>query len=341
MTPRNVIIIGSGKRVREAALPVLRRLEARLAVRGIFARTAKQIDVDGVTHEVGRFEDLRGEELADVDLVYLAVTKDAVPSVLARLTSCDVSRIDLLIDTPVVRFKHFAHVDALRRFRNVWVAEDCSALPWFDVVREAVDAGAIGDLRCALFFQSAYAYHAIATAKALLGSRRIRSGRREALSPHFGCRRLRFANGRTAIVYEPRDYSIGRLALLGTDGSISDYPHSARGNLLLEPLVEGDACVGFRCGDATSRLSDDEVQLLRGGDATASVTSRMDAMKRVGLLRLFEGIFAGRGAYPLDEALDDMVVDYHLEKLGWYYANPFTSSRSPLARFMLKSLTRR
>jgi hypothetical protein len=53
----------------------------------------------------------------------------------------------------------------------------------------------------------------------------------------------------------------------------------------------------------------------------------MQDMKRIGLLRLFRGIHEGRGAYPLLSGLDDMLVDYHLEKVGRYVANPMTSAR--------------
>ena len=63
--------------------------------------------------------------------------------------------------------------------------------------------------------------------------------------------------------------------------------------------------------------------------------------KSLAALRLLKRIEAGRGAYPLEEGLDDMLVDYHLEKLGFYVANPLTSQRSALGRAALKLLTRR
>ena len=53
-------------------------------------------------------------------------------------------------------------------------------------------------------------------------------------------------------------------------------------------------------------------------------------MKRIGLLRLFRGLAEGRPGYPLTSGLDDMLVDYHLEKLGRYVANPLTSAGGAL-----------
>ena len=124
-----MLIVGAGKRVRETALPAFRRVSERFAVHGIFARTAKRIDVDGEAFEVRPLETLTEADIAAAELIYVAVAKDAVPPVLKRLAELGDLGADLLIDTPVVRFRHFRHAARLRAFRNAWVAEDCTALP--------------------------------------------------------------------------------------------------------------------------------------------------------------------------------------------------------------------
>jgi len=337
---RRVLIVGAGRRVQRTALPAFQALAGRFEVERLLARSARVLHAHGRDWRVEPLDSLRQEQLDAADIVYLAVTKDAVPKVLARLATLDRSRADLLIDTPVVRFKHYRHVERLAGWRNVWVAEDTSELPWLELVERVVASGAIGARRGVVFQQSAYAYHAVATAKRLLGSNRVRSGRRRAWSPHAGERRMRFANGTFALSIEPRDYSAGRFVLLGSEGSISDYAHKAAGNLLLEPVVADGAWTGFRLGDERSELEPDEARLLQSGDASLGLTARTDDLKTVGFLRLLKRIEAGRGAYPLEEGLDDMLVDYHLEKLGFYVANPFTSQRSALGRAVLKLLTR-
>ncbi len=334
-----VVVVGSGKRVREAALPALDRLADTFPVRAIFAKHAKTIVVGGVSRDVRALDTLGSADLAGVELVYLAVTKDVVPRVLAKLVDAGVAGIDLLIDTPVVRFKHYRHVDRVRSFRNAWVSEDCTALPWLETVERASgDLGALGPLEHATFDRSAYAYHGVATAKALLGSRRVtRAWRHEAPAGSI-VRELVLANGRRATLREPRDYAVGHVVIRGARGSVSDRKGAAE--LPLEPIVAGRDWTGFRIGDVETRLDDDEIALLRGGDPGASVTARMDDLKRVGFLRLLRGIAAGRGAYPVDDAIDDMVVDYHLERIGGFLDNPFTSTHSALGRFLLRSLTR-
>ena len=42
----------------------------------------------------------------------------------------------------------------------------------------------------------------------------------------------------------------------------------------------------------------------------------------------------------LAQALEDTVVHYHLEKLGRYFPNPFTSPHLASARLCLRVLTR-
>lgn len=333
MMKKKVLVCGFGKRVREAALPAIAACEG-LELAGIVARRARQ---EG-GHEVGALKEL--SSLEGVDVVYLAVGKDATPAVLGRLASLDASKTDLLVETPVVRFKHFCHVRSLAAFRRVSVAEDCAYLPWFDTVRAAREAGLLGEPRDLLLHHSAYAYHGLATAKALLGAARIRGGSRSRAEGGIQERRIRFSGGTSAVVHEPRDYSIGTWTLTGTEGAISDHVGSAPGAHHLEVLVEGGLVTGFRIGELQTHLTEAEQALTGGSPPDASVTARQEAMKRVGFLRIWDSIAAGEAAYPLADGLDDMVVDYHLEKLGRYVANPFTSPRSPLARALLGSVTR-
>lgn len=339
MSERRVLVVGSGKRVREAALPALAHMQGDFTVAGVYARTAKQIEASGREYDVRPLDELAPSDLDGVDLVYLAVTKDAVPAVLARFAAMDVGAIDCLIDTPVVRFKHFRHASQLAVFRNAWVAEDCVYLPWIETVRAARDAGLFGSVQRIEFDRSAYAYHGIATAKALLAARRVRSARRQRRDAETALRTLRFAEGGEVHVVEPRDYSRGRLRIVGSAATVSDHPDDGATHQL-QPQVVAGAWSGFRIGDITTELDDAEVELGSGPPEGDTVIARMDAMKRVGFLRLLRSIHAGRGGYPVEEALDDMVIDYHLEKVGRYVANPFTSARSGLARMLLGTLSR-
>lgn len=339
--PRTVLVIGSGKRVREAALPALRQIEDRFTVRAVLARTRKSIEIAGRTYDVAPLAELSASEIAATSLISCAVSKDAVPKVLAQLVAHDVSHVDLLIDTPVVRFKHFRHIESLTRFRNVWVAEDTSELPWLDTVREAVHRGVLGRLTRVVFHRSAYAYHGIAMAKSVLGCERVTRGRRRRLSGGTAERELIFADGARATIVEPRDYAVGHVELIGERATACDHPSQARGpSLALEPIAAGTTLRGFRLGPVETRLDAQEIELARGDPEHARVTARMDSLKRVGFLRLLRGIDAGRGAYPLQAALEDTVVDYWLEKLGVWFDNALTSPRAAPGRMLLRGISR-
>ena len=70
------------------------------------------------------------------------------------------------------------------------------------------------------------------------------------------------------------------------------------------------------------------------------MTAWMEGMKRAGFLRLLLAIDAGQGAYPLAHALEDTVVDYHLERFTGYVSNPLTSPHFASARLVMRALTR-
>ena len=338
MSCRRVVIVGVGKRVREAVLPAFRALEDLYEVSSLHGRSARDVQAANRSWQVEPLTELT--TLEDVDLLYLAVGKNAVPEVLARLASMDVSTTDLLIDTPVVRFKHFRHLDKLVGYREVWVPEDCAYLPWIPPLRRAAEAGALGRVERALLWRSGYAYHGLATVKAMLGAERVTGGRRARRPDGLFERRLRLTDSGRALVVEPRDYAQGHISLEGSERMATDRVDAPAGSLPIELVLDGDRCRSVRVGDELEALDDAEASLTVGSSSGDTATARQEAMKRVGLARLLRDVHAGRGAYPLADAVDDMVIDYHLEKLGRYWSNPLTDPRFSLARAALKAVSR-
>ena len=106
------------------------------------------------------------------------------------------------------------------------------------------------------------------------------------------------------------------------------------------PVLANGCVESIRIGDELEALDDAERSLTSGVLAPTTLTACQAAMKRVGLLRLLRAVHAGHGAYPLAAAVDDMVIDYHLEKLGRYVSTPLTNPRAPAAKALLRALTR-
>ena len=140
MSPREVLVLGSGKRVRQAALPALFSLGESCAVRRVFARTEKTVEAAGRDVRVDAIDALGASDLEGVDLVYAAVAKAAVPEVLARLTALDVSGIDLFKRHAGRALQALPATSTACGVPQRLVSEDCTTLPWFDAVRAAVDA---------------------------------------------------------------------------------------------------------------------------------------------------------------------------------------------------------
>jgi len=335
---RRLLVVGSGQRVREAALPAIRRAEG-IELGGVVSRKSKSIASEGEEHEVRGFDSLTRERLSGVDLVYLVVAKGAVPAVLRRLVELDVSGVELLIETPVLLVRHLGHRPLLEAFRAAWVSEDCTTLPAFDALRECVASGAIGEPRRAVLDRSGYAYHGLAMAKTLLGGGPVRRARQRRLAPDRRERRVELASGREAVVIDPRDYARGHLRLEGSSGALTDEG-SDGDELSLAAELRGSDCIAFRAGDARRELDPAEVELMGQAGPGEGLFRWMDGMKRVGFLALLRRLAAGGGAYPLGEAIEDAVVDYHLEKLGRYRATPLTRPDAALARLGYSLLTR-
>ena len=337
---RGVIVLGSGKRIQDAALPALARMDDRFELRSVFAKTAKTIEVEGRKIEVRPLDSVILGDLHPGDLVICAVKKSAVPHAIREVARLAPGALDLLVDTPVLLFKHLGHLRRFDAFRHAWVAEDTLTLPAFDPVRAAIASGAIGELTHAIFQQSAWAYHGFAMAKAILGLSFIKSARRRPIQAPYAWRAGQLANGARFEVLEPRDYPIGRMLFAGTAGSIADYPQREPNQQQLEMIVDGKQVTGFRVGDHICELDDAERSLMDPVDGPGGATATMEAQKRVGFLRLLRRIESGEGAYPLEQAIDDSVVDWHLHRFGRYIANPLTSPQFGSSRLALRALTK-
>jgi hypothetical protein len=341
MTARRIAIVGSGQRVRETALPVLATLEGEFELAGIFSRTEKTIEVGRRSYEVESLAALDAGRMRDVDALYLVVAKPAVPEVLERLAALEPRHVDLLIETPVVLPRHLLRTGPLASFRSASVTEDCLTLPAIDAVRACLGSGRMGRLRSVVLSHSAYAYHGVALLKSLFGAQGVRSARRARLGYRSWLREYRFAGGGLGITIDPRDYGVGRMLVIGEHATLADHDLSQEGHLRIAAELEGGRPRAFRAGDSVRTLDDAEVELMgtaRVESPGSAIWPWMDGMKRVGFRRLLLDLHAGLPPYPVLSALDDAMVDYHLEKLGRYLPNPVTSAQGLVVGTLLRSI---
>lgn len=378
MSVRRLLILGAGQRVRETILPAVAALPERWVVDGVFARSEKTIDARGVPYQTESFDTLSKARLDGVDLVYLCVAKHAVPSVLRRLVGCDPRKVQLLIETPVLLFKQLGAHSLFDAFQSVFVSEDTSTLPWVETLTAAQSAGLLGAPQRVVFEHSAWRYHGLAMTRTLLQCDTIVRARRQGREVDKGRVTLHMASGALGEIVEPRDYATGHWMLhcrpaggaggttaaadaggrrpqLVTDAGglgpqletdvgqhgeqlVTDAALRPAGALHLSPLITGSRCVGFQIADIVTELTGAESALLGDVPADVTATALTDRLKAVGLMRMLVDMHEGRGGYPLELALDDMMVDYLLEKLGRWRRTPLSSLRSPGGRVLLPRL---
>lgn len=352
----HLLVVGSGQRVRRAALPALFARASTWHLAGIRSRKPKEIQAETAAGEpTGRplavepLAALEPAHLAGLRAVYVCVSKGAVPSVLAQLATLvralpEAERPLLFIDTPVLLFKHMGAAKHFGAFPAVYVAEDMASLPWLDTLGYARQK--LGTPRHLLLDRSAFAYHGVALAKVLLGNKRLLRARRvqrDGTAPDGGQRyerTLEFAGGQTCTVHEPRDYAVGSVRLECERGVLTLGPEPEPGAWWVRQTRDADGlCVGFTANKDGERayantLNDADRELLGPLDGDGPIQS-MDAMKRVGFARLLDQLHpasAVEPAWSLHDGLDDMWIDYLLEKTGRWRATRFTSAHQPFAR---------
>ena len=331
-----LIIIGLGKRVTECALPAIAAAGDMVRIEKVYARSTRTQVVNDEPISVHAIDELTPEDLASGPTVYLCVPKTAISAVLQHLDKLNPEGADLLIDTPVLRLRDFKAASLLRRWRKVSVAEDCARMPWIELLVAAQD-GPLGPLKEVVFEQAAYAYHGIASARALAGGSELARARRRK-SAQSQSRLLEFANGLDCEIIDPRDYAQGRVLARFTNGLASDQPRKVEGAKRIELNLDATGQItALQLGPTTVALNPAESSLTGGDPPETSIIGRQAAMKRVGFLRLLRELARGQPGYLLDDGLEDMVADHLLERLGRYQASFFTSPRHKLAR-MLYSL---
>ena len=328
MSEKRLLIIGSGKRVCDAALPALQPLQ-NVKIHKIFGRKEKTIQSQSNEFAVTSINDLGEADIKQTDIIYIAVKQPGVAEVLSRLSRYNLSRVDLLIETPVIPFHELKHIDLFTRFKNVWVAEDCTRLPCFDLISP-------GEAKEVHFDRSGYKYHAVALSKMLLGCGEINRAERTTAKGGTVLDTLFFSNGSKATIRSPRDYDNGNFSIKTNDRLLSDSTARGDNEETLKPMLEGDVCKGFVLGERKILLTEEEICVLGRWGQSATITSKMHDLKRVGLYRMFKDIIEEKGSYELNDALDDMAVSYYLDNIGFYKKNSVLNYSSKGGRFLTK-----
>jgi hypothetical protein len=307
---RRVLLVGSGRRVRNNWLPALALLDDRTELLGLWSRTPAHAEAAAAPWSTPTVPHIKSV-LADADTVMVSVATHAVGPILEQLRP-EAGRLRLVLDTPVFGDpRHLSDLRLLRQFKQVLVAEDYAQYPQWVLLRRAVAAGLIGRAEHVQLDHSGFRYHGLALIRSVFGYpfaqrlRRRRGGGTTLLDFAFG-------GGRTGTITEPYDRQRGSTVVTGTEGVIASgrgrLPESVAGRAgrgpvhVIEPVGRDTAPDGFALGPHRVDLPDLPALL----DADVPDRSLFNALKTCGLVRVLDGLWSeGPPLYGYRDALYD------------------------------------
>jgi hypothetical protein len=324
-----VVVFGAGRRVKGAVLPALRCLENRFSVAAVVSRKAHELVVGD--RRLMTCANLDEIDFAGVGLIVIAVTTTEVPRLLARLATKPVRDAVVLLDTPVLPPTRIAAARHLRAFKRVLVSEDTLALPPFRLARTLLDSGAIGTLRRIYFFHNGYKYHALASIKLLAGSS-IRSITSRRYGGKLCQKTIELENGVRALLYEPRDYELGKFRLEGERGCIADYDHPKCRRIGY--VVERGIYRGLTLDGAPVPQTELDSAYVANVGADLFDASLMSSMKLRGLVDVLAASVAEHSPlhYQPFEAITDNVAIELSDRFGFARPSGIETGLSRIAR---------
>lgn len=308
---KNILIIGIGKRTRNDILPAL-QASGKFNVIGIYARTAREVQVGEAFYSVKKLDSLTANELAQADWIYMGVLVQDLMNVLKFLSSFATKNVRLLMDTPVLPRRYAKAKKYFDNFLETVVAEDVIYLPWIDPLRNVLG----GKITRLVFDQSAYAFHGIALAKTLVDSRKFKKARIEAVNGKKTVQLVSPAGVHVSVI-EPRDYSKGHMIFSGPAGTVSDsLPYN---DSSMRPIISKGLCIGLNIGGIAKNFSEAESKLVGPVPENATITSLTLQLKRIGMMTMLNSLAENEnGGWSVEDAFQDIRLHEYVHYFGKY-----------------------
>lgn len=216
------MVIGSGERVQQVILPALHCLRPQLELVGIHSRTQATVEslaqAWAENNPCTASNNLTHFDFEQIDLIIIAITKEANPNILQQLIDLNACHIPILIDTPPLHLSGMRHLKLFHQFSNLFITEDEIAHPFWAMSQDIISQGKIGRLQQIEFYQSAYRYHGFARLRWLADKQKVLSSRAKGKGAEL---HLRFPNGLKALMTEPFSRDRQDFRIIGSDGLIT------------------------------------------------------------------------------------------------------------------------
>src|SRR5580704_18021009 len=169
-------MIGAGARAQNCFLPVLRHLKNDLEIAGVWSRHFANAQRVAAAWDVPAVEKVADIELDRIDLVIISVALAGNPIILEQLLA-HASWLILVVDTPVFTIRQVKHFGLLARFKRVFVGEDYMNYPEYEIARDLIAQGLLGDVRAVWLMNNGFRYHALAAIRSFFDFARVRQAK--------------------------------------------------------------------------------------------------------------------------------------------------------------------
>lgn len=339
---KKILVIGSGKRVKEGIIPALFCLQNEFEIEAVYSRSIKTISLFNDTWKKKTIDDLRGVDFKKLSYIFIAVTLSEVPKVLKKLSDFDTSHITVFLDTPVLPHTKLGASKYFKNFKNVLVPEDSIALPSFKLAKKLIGEGKIGKLKRIYIFHEGYRYHALAALKFLTSSN-VKKITNKVWSKKADCIEwdFHFKNVR-ATMLDPRDYNAGRFLIVGEKGMIADYNLTGANTYRIEYIVENGNYRGLKLNGQKVEADNLDKLFLKNVSDDLYKKSVMNSMKIRGIMEILNGVDKGdkKYFYSAKTGIYDILAIMISEKFGYFRDFSFgkISSFALLAKMLSKVL---
>ena len=321
MIKKNILIIGSGQRVQHTILPAVLCLHKHFHLVGVFSRKEKMLINSYKLGKIQTITDYRKIDFSSLDIIIVAITTANLPDVLKTMSYNKTHNVVLLLDTPVIPIRQFWAVKYFKLFKSVYVTEDYISMTLFDEVQKIIRKGLIGKLRHIYLLHNAYRHHAVAIMKKISSVDYVQYIYKRTISDRVSELRVRLPHGIGATILEPRDYSVGRLFIVGDKGFIADYPLAGENRVIVNYLYEN----GQYYGMTTKGLSNKRLSFMNGYSGEVckmlSDTSLINYQKIEGVMNMLQGIIESppRFRYAYESGIYDNLSMRMLLTLGFFW----------------------
>ncbi|MFT6949067.1 MAG: hypothetical protein ACJAUL_000188 [Paraglaciecola sp.] len=317
----NVLLIGSGKRIRNNFIPALMCLNDTHKISGLYSPTKTHREEVCDKWNILPISSLTDYSFDTIDVIVVSVTTTATPEVLNLIISKCKNKI-LVIDTPIFSsLKDFRFAIKLNTFKKVLVTEDYIGFPQFKIMRDYATKGKFGKIKNVELFQTGFQYHGLALIRSFVNLRKVKGIKRIKNSAREFFFTFNFSDETKGYLSHPYKRLKGWAYLAGNTGSmiydpddLFDYSKDPK-VMKLSYQKNLDNHVTFLVDNVAVATQLQAYCFQKIMELDLEDNSDFNTFKTCGLLDIMRA--TGGGAIPNNYSLSEALYDSAIAKLFW------------------------